>query len=103
MKIKFNIKKNERFTKYLENLFNIRLKIPKYIRLFVIGTVMILFLISAISAIAAISKPEKIKDIISEYSYTQTGIYDYTVYLKNNTIYDDARYLKPGKGIFFRN
>jgi len=36
------------------------------------------------------------------YTYTEVGIYDYTVNLTPNTIYDNRTTLKPGQGILYK-
>jgi hypothetical protein len=62
----------------------------------------IIIFISAYSSAVAFQQPTTKEETITTCNYNQRGIFDYTVYLKGNTFYDDTRILKPGEGIIFK-
>jgi hypothetical protein len=102
MEIKTIKKISERYINSIKNLLNSRLKISKYVRSTAISLILVSLLISAFSANAAFLEPNETRENVEKYSYTQTGRFNYKVNLKNNTIYNGAEFLEPGKKIYFR-
>ena len=74
---------------------NKRIKLSKNIRLAGLMILLLVLIFSLVSANAAYQKQEITQKPIVILTYSQTGSYDYTVYLKNNTVYEGKEYLKP--------
>ena len=97
MKIKINRNKHEKTKK----VFSKRITLPNNLRLLIIGIIAIILLISAYNVYAAYQKPATKEESEVSISYTQEGIFSETIYLKNNTIYNNAKIL-PSGGTAFR-
>jgi len=97
MKIKINKQKHEKTKK----VFSRRITLPTNLRLLIIGTIIIILLVSAYNVYAAYQKPATKEESEVSIYYTQEGIFSETIYLKNNTIYNNARIL-PSGGTAFR-
>jgi len=79
-----------------------RVYIPKTIRLTIIGVIAIILLFSTIKVYDAYNKPKTTTATYEALICDHNSFYDYKVYLKNNTIYEDREYLLPGEGRYFR-
>lgn len=78
--------------------------IPLRPRLAVIVVLSIIVVGSSYSAYAAFYTPLTVeKDTpVAMCTYCHTGVFDYIVYLKNNSVYDNAQVLLPGEGTIFK-
>jgi hypothetical protein len=74
--------------KPLKNILDKRIKIPKKIRLAIIGIIVIFLLINLLNLNAAYEKPTTKYNTYTKYSYGQKGEFDYLVYLVNNSLYE---------------
>lgn len=63
---------------------------------------MLLSLVSLLFLYYAHTNPIEKTSVTSSYTYGYEGIYDYTVALRPNTIYDNKTSLKPGEGTIYR-
>ncbi|HUS99761.1 MAG TPA: DUF5305 family protein [Candidatus Thermoplasmatota archaeon] len=79
-----------------------RISLSRTTRLVILGLISILLLISAVNAFGAYQNPTTKKVVTPILHYDHNGQFDYTVYLKNNTVYDNKTTLRPGEGIFFK-
>ena len=79
-----------------------RVKIHRNLRISVIVVITLFIIVSAYSTYAAYQEPTITEQEIPTCIYTHTGQYDYRVYLKNNTIYDNASVLLPGQETYFK-
>ena len=87
-----------------KNLSINRIKLPNNIRLGVIGFIFLLLMFSAFNVNAANQKPENTEQITQTLNYNQNTNFDYTVFLKNNTVYNGKTTLTPAdNSIIFRN
>jgi hypothetical protein len=62
----------------------------------------LLSLVSLLFLYSAHTTPIEETLVTASYTYGYEGIYDYTVALKSNTIYDNKTTLKPGEGTIYR-
>ena len=72
------------------------------LRLAIITILSIIVIISAYTTFAAFQQPITTEKNIITCEYSHNGKFDYTVHLKNNTIYDNTSILQPGQEIIFR-
>jgi hypothetical protein len=79
-----------------------RIGINSKIRKGFIAIFCIILFISSYSSIVAFQQPTTKKETISICDYNQRGNFDYTVYLKSSTFYDDKKTLKPGQDLIFK-
>ncbi|MFA5101974.1 MAG: DUF5305 family protein [Candidatus Thermoplasmatota archaeon] len=79
-----------------------RKKRYQVIFLLTLGILCILFLYALTQAYAAYETPETQRTTQTVLTYENTGWYDYTVSLKNNTIYENKTTLGPGEGTLFK-
>ena len=79
-----------------------RKKLPNKIRTAIIGIFAILLIFSLYSIYSAYGKPLETQETDVLISYSQTGTYNYDVYLLDNLIYNKT-VLKPGEGVLFKN
>lgn len=86
----------------LKEILNKRIYLPKTVKLTAIGIIAIFILFSAVSAYNLSQKPTEETKSNIVLTHSQTGNYNYKVYLKNNTVYDGKEYLTPGEGEIFR-
>lgn len=104
MKIRIRKKSKEKQDLPVKNILDKRIKLPNNIRLGAIG-IIFLFLVFSIYSAQAINEESKVtikSNVIS--SYSQNGNFDYIIYLKNNTVYDGRKTIKPqDKLAAFRN
>lgn len=99
MKIKINKKAKGKTSK----IFKKGIKLPSNLRLILLGFLIVLLLICAGMAYGAYQQPETTTESVVNTSYTQTGKFDYIVYLKNNTVYGGKTTLEPREGKIFSN
>lgn len=67
--------------------------------LFLISTVILVsFTMTAITY----QTPETSTTSVVTYPYTQQGLFDFTIFLKNNTVYNNKSFIKPEQEIIFR-
>jgi hypothetical protein len=66
----------------------------------ILGLIGILLLFSAVNTYRAYQTPTTTQQVTPLLQYNHTGQYDYTVYLKNNTVYNTTS-LRPGIGTYF--
>ena len=78
-----------------------RISLQKNIRLSTIALFCIILLFSLITAYSAYQEPTTSNETVVTYTYTQTGIFDFTVNLKNNSIYNKTE-IKPESEIVFK-
>ena len=76
-------------------------KIHRELRLSIIALLGIIIIASSFNAYSASQEPTTIEKITPTYVYKQTGLWDYEVYIKNNSLYD-TNILNPGEGIYFK-
>jgi len=76
--------------------------IQKNLRLAIIIVFSIIFILSSYSTYAAFQQPTTTEKTITTCEYSHTGKFSYIVYLKNNSIYNNASTLYPGQGIIFK-
>jgi hypothetical protein len=108
MKIKIRFKKPKKPnlkkpTNVIKKLNNKRIKTPNLIRTTIIAIIVIALLFSAYSAYASNQKPKTTEETKPILDYRHQGFFDYTVYLKENTVYEGKEYLRPGEGNYFKN
>ena len=78
-----------------------RIKLPNTVRISLIGFFLIVLLFSLFTINATYSQSEFSEKSVNVLSYSQQGYFDYSAYLKNNTVYQDKTFLKPGEGVLF--
>jgi hypothetical protein len=86
------------------NMKNIVLKkilIKRNARIIAIAFLSTIILFSLITAYGAYQEPTTINQKIVTYEYTQNGIFDFTVNLKNNS-WSNKTTIKPGEEIIFK-
>jgi hypothetical protein len=76
--------------------------IQKNLRLAIIIVFSIIFILSAYGTYAAFQQPTTTEKTITTCEYSHTGKFSYIVYLKNNSVYNNASTLYPGQGIIFK-
>jgi len=77
------------------------LKIPSNLRNYLLLALSLAFIVSLILTFSVFSQEIIVKKAVPVATYTEIGEYDYTVYLKNNTLYEKP-FLKPGEGVIFK-
>lgn len=78
-----------------------KIKLQKDLRLSVVIILGILIIVSAYSAYAAYQQPTTTEETQTAVGYTHTGMYNYNVYLTNNSLFD-TNVLSPGQGTYFK-
>lgn len=92
MKTKTNQNKKQRYRK----------KIPYSIRYIAIGIITLLLLISLFNGYSAYQTPTTTTINTPILTYEHRGRFDYTIFLLNNTLYENKTFLRPEEGPFFR-
>ena len=77
-------------------------KIQTKLRIAAIAILSIIVIASAYSAYAAFQQPTTTEKNVISCEYNHNGKFDYIVYLKNNTIYNNISILYPGQETIFR-
>ena len=78
-----------------------RIKMHRELRLSIVTLLVIIIIASSYSAYSASQEPTTIEKIVPTYIYTHKGIWDYQVYIKDNSLYD-TNVLGPGDGKNFK-
>ena len=78
-----------------------RIRLPEKIWLVVVGFLLIAFIFSTYTTIAAYQVPTMKDESYTKLSYSSSGKYNYVVELKNNTVYNKTK-LAPNEGIIFK-
>ncbi len=94
------IKVNEKMLTKIKKTLTTRIKLQKTVRMTMFLVLGLIFILSLFNVNAAYQEPDSIKQSKFNYSYTKEGDFDYTIYLKNNTIYDNKTVLPPGGKAF---
>jgi len=103
MKIKIKAKK-EKQEKPIKKILDKRIKLPINVRIGIIALILAILIFSTYSATATDEEKQIKFETITLFSYTQNGDFDYVIYLKNNTVYDNKKTIKPEDNLFaFRN
>jgi len=104
MKIRVKRRTKEKQDAPARNILDRRIKLPRNMRFGAIG-ILFLFFVFSVYNLQAIDEEPKItikSNVIS--SYSQNGNFDYTIYLKDNTVYDGRKTIKPEDNLVaFRN
>ena len=78
-----------------------RIKMRIAARAIITAVIAAIIIFSAYSAYAETQKPKTKTETTMQLTYTQNGRFDYTVILKNNTVYN-TKILYPGQGKIFK-
>lgn len=103
MKIRINREKLIINKNKIKKGYKKRIRLPRIIRLALIGLISLLLLYSVINVYASYQKQEVTTKSYTVFSYYQDGNFNYRVYLTDNSIYPDKDFLLPGDGIYFKN
>lgn len=79
-----------------------KIKLQKNIRIGVIALLCIILLFSIITAAGAYQDSTTTSETVVTYSYTQNGVFDFTVNLKSNSVYNKTS-IKPGQETIFKS
>jgi hypothetical protein len=79
-----------------------KLPLPLTMRFAVLAVLAIIFLFTVSSAYTAYQNPTTKKVSTPTLHYNHNSRFDYTVYLKNNTVYNNKTTLRPGEGTIFK-
>ena len=82
--------------------FNKKIKIQKNIRNGLTAILCIILLLSIFTAVGAYQESTTTSETVITYSYTQSSIFDFTIDLKNNSVYDKTS-IKPGQETIFKS
>ena len=78
-----------------------RISLQKNIRIGVVALFCIIFLFTISITYGTYQEPTTSTETVVTYTYTQTGIFDFTINLKNNSIYNKTE-IKPEREIVFK-
>lgn len=79
-----------------------KIKLQKNIRIGSTALLCIILLFSIITAVGAYQESTTTSETVVTYSYTQNGVFDFTVNLKNNSVYNKTS-IKPGQETIFKS
>ena len=82
--------------------FKKKIKIQKNVRNGLAALLCIILLFSIFTVAGAYQESTTTSETVSTYSYTQNGMFDFTVNLKNNSVYNKTS-IKPGQGTIFKS
>lgn len=102
--MRFKIKKKQKNDTKIQSILDKRIKLPNNIRLGALGIIFLLFLFSVFNVTAIDEEPKISFKTNTIASYTQNGNFDYTIYLKDNTVYNGRKTITPQDDLIaFRN
>jgi hypothetical protein len=78
-----------------------KIKIHRDARRTIIAVLALLIIFSSYTAFSAYQQPTTKEKLVPTYAYTHTGIFDYTIHIKNNSLFA-SKILKPGQGTIFK-
>jgi len=78
-----------------------RIQLPQTLWFSIIGVLIIILIISAVTANMAYQEPTETKETYTTLTYSSGSRYSYTAYLDENTVYNKTQ-LTPGEGILFK-
>lgn len=94
------IRVNEKMLTKVKKTLTTRIKLPKTLRMTMLLVLGLIFIFSLFNVNAAYQEPDSFRQSKFNYSYAKEGDFDYTIYLENNTIYDNKTTLPPGGKAF---
>ena len=88
----------------IKNLKDKRIIIPQLFRISIVIVLVIILIFSAYTAYAKDQEPKTTEITITKLKYSISSNFDYTAYLKNNTVYSARRTITPRDNLaIFRN
>ena len=102
--MKLKVKKQQKQDTTLQNILDKRIKLPNNIRLGAIGIIFLFLIFSVFSVTAIDEEPTVTFKTNTVSSHSQNGNFDYTIYLKDNTVYNGRKTIQSQDNLVaFRN